>query len=101
MIEAEDYDGAITLMKSREPVILNCKCMLKYIELSDEQKKEVENIRQEISELEKRNIDIMQTKIVDIKDELKQIQKILTNQHGVPWFGARFRGYGVKSGGLF
>ena len=49
MIEAEDYDGAITLMKSREPVMLNCKCMSKYLELSEQQQELVKNIKSEAS----------------------------------------------------
>ena len=35
MIEAEDFDGAITMIKLREPIFLNCKCMRKYLELSE------------------------------------------------------------------
>ena len=34
LIENEDYDGAITMIKSRESIFLNCKCMRKYLELT-------------------------------------------------------------------
>ena len=44
MIQEEDYDGAITMIKSREPIFLNCKCMRKYLELTPEQEQQANTI---------------------------------------------------------
>lgn len=75
MINAEEYDDAITMIKSRESVFLNCKCMLKYLELTGEQKKQVDEIVEEIRTLEKRNMDILNKNLNDVRQELKKTQQ--------------------------
>ena len=42
MIERGDYDSAITMIKSREDIFLNCKCIMNYLELTPVQKKEID-----------------------------------------------------------
>ena len=34
MIDNEDFDSAITMIKNREQLFLSCKCMCKYLELT-------------------------------------------------------------------
>lgn len=75
MIEAEDFDGAITMIKSRESIFLNCKCMRKYLELTPEQETQVNTIVDEIRKLEKRNIDILSQNMESVNAELKKTQK--------------------------
>ena len=75
MIDEEDYDGAIGMMKIREPIFLNCKCMRKYLELNPEQIKRIDNIIEEIKTLEERNINILSQRLEDVKVELKKTQK--------------------------
>ena len=42
MIDSEDYDGALTMIKSRESLFMSCKCMRKYLELTPVQQKELD-----------------------------------------------------------
>ena len=44
MIDNEDFDNAITMIKSREQVFLSCKCMLKYLELTPVEQKKLDSI---------------------------------------------------------
>lgn len=75
LMEEEDFDGAITMTKSRESVFLNCKCMQRYLELTPEQKKQADEIIEEIKKLEKRNIDYLLKNMEKINLELKKTQK--------------------------
>ena len=75
MISEEDYDGAITMIKTREPIFLNCKCMRKYLELTPEQEKMADDIVQEIKALEEKNIEDLSLRLEDVKAELKKTQK--------------------------
>lgn len=75
MINEEDYDGAITMINSREAVFLNCKCIRKYLELSPAQEKKVKDILEEIRELEQRNIKLLSENITKVKSELVRTQK--------------------------
>ena len=75
LIELEDFDAAITMIKSREAVFLNCKCMLRYLELTQVQKQEVDNIVNEIKKLEERNINVLQERMDAIKAELGKTRK--------------------------
>ena len=75
LIESEDFDGAITMIKSREPVFLNCKCMRKYLELTPEQENEANKTLDEIRVLEKRNIDLLKQNMEEVKQELQKTQK--------------------------
>ena len=43
-IEEENFDSAITLIKSREQIILSCKCIRRYLELTPVQQKQVDKI---------------------------------------------------------
>ncbi len=75
MIDNEDFDNAITMIKNREKIFLNCKCMQKYLELTPVQQKELDKLIDEIRDLEIKNI----KKLEDGKDrvlaELKKSQK--------------------------
>lgn len=75
MIEEEDFDGAITMIKIRESMFLNCKCMRKYLELTPEQENSVNAIMDEIRELEKRNMKILSENMESVNNELKKTQK--------------------------
>ena len=44
MISIEHFDSALTMIKSREDVFFNCKCMRKYLELTPVQEKELNKI---------------------------------------------------------
>ena len=76
MIDNEDYDSAITMIKSREKIFLNCKCMLKYLELTQVQKKEVDSIVDEIRSLEIGNIKKLEKACKMCKLNLKDLKKI-------------------------
>ena len=75
MIDNEDFDSAITLIKSREEIFLNCKCMLKYLDLTPVQQKEVDTIVDEIRTLEIINIKKLEKGMEEIQRELKNTQK--------------------------
>ena len=44
MIDNEDYDNALTLIKSREQLFLSCKCIRNYLELTPVQQKELDTL---------------------------------------------------------
>lgn len=75
MIEHEDFDSAITLLKSREQIFLSCKCMRRYLELTAIQQKEADKIFDEIKELELANIKKLEEGMHNIQLELAKTQK--------------------------
>lgn len=81
MVESENYDDAITMLKSREEVFLSCKCMRNYLELTPVQKKELDNILDEIRTLETENIKLLTKNMTEVKKELKTTQKSEKLQH--------------------
>lgn len=81
MIENEDFDEAITMIKSREALFLNCKCMRKYLELTPEQQKELDSILDELKELELRNIKKLEKGMEEVQAELKKSQQSQKFQH--------------------
>ena len=56
MIDNEDFDSAITMIKNREQLFLSCKCMRKYLELTPVEQKQADEILDEIRALELQNI---------------------------------------------
>ena len=75
MIDNEDFDNAITMLKNREKLFLSCKCIRKYLELTPVQQKELDNILDEIRELEIKNIKKLELGKEHIKTEIKKRQK--------------------------
>ena len=74
-IEIEDFDGAMTMLKSREAMFLNCKCMRKYLELNEEEETQLNTLLDEIRELELANIKFLQTSMTEVKKELQRSQQ--------------------------
>lgn len=75
MIEKEDYDSAITFIKSREQVFLNCKCIRNYLELTPVQKNQLDKIVEELKELELNNIKKLEEGMEAVQRELTKAQK--------------------------
>jgi len=75
MIQEEDFDGAITMIKLREPIFLNCKCMRKYLDLTPEQETKANALFDEIKSLEQRNMDVLSKSMDEVKIELQKTQK--------------------------
>ena len=71
LIQNDNYDDAITLLKSRESMFLNCKCMRNYLELTDEQKEELESLLDELRTLEIQNIKLLEKNMDSVRAELK------------------------------
>ena len=76
MIDNEDYDNAITMLKNREQLFLSCKCIRKYLELTPVQQKELDNLLDEIRNLEMQNIKKLEKGMDEIQLELKKSQKV-------------------------
>jgi len=76
LLEKEDFDSAINLIKIRESIFLSCKTIRRYLELTPEQQKEVDKIFNEIKELELKNINTLQESIENVKSELIRTQKV-------------------------
>lgn len=74
-IEKKDYNSAINLIKSREPVFLNCKCIRRYLELTSAQENELNSVLNELRELETANIESLKKSMAQVKAELKNISK--------------------------
>ena len=75
MIEREDYDSAITMLKTREQLFLSCKCIRRYLELTSVQQKEADKIVEEIKALEQENIKNLKANMEAIQLELAKTQK--------------------------
>ena len=75
MIQNEDYDSAMTMIKSREEIFLSCKCMRKYLELTPVQQKALDKLLDELRELELDNIRILSQGMVELQSEIKRSQQ--------------------------
>lgn len=75
MIQNDDFDSAITMIKAREAIFLNCKCMRKYLELTPVQEKELNALLDELKTLEMENIRIVQAGMAEVQKELKTTLK--------------------------
>ena len=75
MIDAEDYDNAITMLQTRESVFLNCKCIRRYLDLTPVQQAEIDKIIDEIRTLELKNIKKLERGMAEIQSELAASQK--------------------------
>ena len=75
MIDNEDFDNEITMIKNREQLFLSCKCMRKYLELTPVQQKELETLLDEIREQELKNIKKLEQGMDAVQLELKKSQQ--------------------------
>ena len=75
MIDNEDFDSAITMIKNREQLFLSCKCMRKYLELTPVQQKELETLLDEIREQELKNMKKLEQGMDAVQLELKKSQQ--------------------------
>jgi len=75
MIESEDFDSAITMLKNREQIFMNCKCMRKFLELTPVQTKELDKVLDELRALEIENIKNLTKSMEEVKKQLKINQK--------------------------
>ena len=75
MIENENFDEAITFLQSREQLFLSCKNILRYLELTDEQQKVIDNVINELRELEQKNIAQLQEGMNQVQAEITKTQK--------------------------
>lgn len=75
MIDNEDFDNAITMLKNREKLFLSCKCIQKYLELTPVQQKELDKLVDEIKTLEMKNIKKLEKNKDEVLKELKKNQK--------------------------
>ena len=75
MIDNEDFDTAITMLKTRESLFLSCKCMRKYLELTPVQQTELDKLLDEIRELEIKNIKKLEAGKDKVHAELKKSQQ--------------------------
>ena len=66
MIENEDFDSALTMIKSREEVFLSCKCMRKYLELTPVQERALNKLLDELKEIELDNIRFLSQGMVEV-----------------------------------
>ncbi len=75
MIDIEDFDSAITMLKNREQTFLSCKCIQKYLELTPVQEKELNALLDEIRDIEIKNMKKLEEGMEKIKIELRKTQK--------------------------
>jgi len=75
MIDREDFDSAIGMVKHREQLFLSCKCIRKYLDLTPTQQKEVDKIVEEIQVLELNNIKKLEKNREEVLAELTKTQK--------------------------
>ena len=75
LIDNENYDSAITLLKSREQIFINCKNIRRYLELTPIQEKQVNSITEKLKELEFNNIKKLEKSMEEVQLELSKAQK--------------------------
>ena len=73
--EKEDFDSAMTMLKTRESMFLNCKCMRKFLELTPEQEKELNIVLDDLRALEMGNIKALEKNMEKVQQELKLTQQ--------------------------
>ena len=72
LIEREDFDAAISMIKAREAVFLNCKCMRRYLELTPTQEAELNEVLDVLRKSEMDNINILTEKMAKTQQDLRQ-----------------------------
>lgn len=75
MIDNENYDSAITMLKSREQVFINCRNIRRYLELTDVQQKQIDQITDKLKDLEFKNIKKLEKNMESVQLELAKTQK--------------------------
>ena len=75
MIQNEDYDSAMTMLKSREEIFLNCKCMRKFLELTPIQERTLNKLLDELKEMELDNIRMLSQDMVEVQNEIRKSQQ--------------------------
>ena len=76
MIQNEDFGSAMTLIKSREEIFLNCKCMRKYLELTPVQEEALNKLLDELREMEMGNIRMLAKSMTEVQQEIKKSVQI-------------------------
>ena len=84
MIDNEDFDSAITMIKNREQLFLSCKCMRKYLELTPVEQKQADEILDEIRALELQNIKKLEKGMTEITLEGVTGDEITWTEDGEP-----------------
>ena len=80
LIANEQFDEAIDKIKTRENVLLNCKCIRNLLDLDEEQEKQLNDLLDDIRALEQENIKTLEESIEQVSQELRvtrQNQKIV------------------------
>ena len=75
LIDSEDYDSAITLIKTREEIFISCKCIRRYLELTPEQEQKMNTLLDEIKVIEQENMSKLEKSMNDVQAELLITQK--------------------------
>lgn len=75
MIQNEDFDSAMTMIKSREEIFLSCKCIRKYLELTPVQERALNKLLDELKELELDNIRMLSQDMVELQQEIRKNQQ--------------------------
>ena len=75
MIQNEDFDSAMTMIKSREEIFLSCKCIRKYLELTPVQERALNKLLDELKELELDNIRMLSQDMVELQQEIRRNQQ--------------------------
>ena len=76
MIEREDFDSAITLLKTREQIFISCRTIRRYLELTPVQQKAVDKIVSDIKAIELYNIETLEKNMENVRNELTRTQKV-------------------------
>lgn len=72
MIFNQDFDSALTMLKTREDIFLNCKCMRNYLELTPVQQNILDKVLDELRELELVNMKLLSQGMDALQQELKR-----------------------------
>ena len=75
MIQNEDFDSALTMIKAREELFLSSKCIRRYLELTPIQEKALNKLLDELREIELENIRLLSQGMVEVQQELRKTQQ--------------------------
>ena len=76
MIDNEDYDTALSFVTKQRDIFVNCNNILKYLELTDDQREILNKVKQELTSLTLSNMEKINNYMANVQGELSKIKNL-------------------------
>lgn len=76
MIDNDDYDTALSFVEKQRDLFLNCKNILSYLDLTDEQKNIVSQIKQELASVTLANMERIKNYMSNVQGEITKMKNL-------------------------